>query len=116
MSQFSRGNPPILDSQGELTNPTAGTVTADSGVVPFNGIYEARIVIAGSAAAQFLVQRRNAANGANVGDVIGLYGAAGQSSQFVLNYVLAAGERVRVVMDDNLTGTAYCAITLEQRD
>lgn len=116
MSMYSRGNAPILDSQGELTNPTTATVIADSGVVAFRGLYEVRVIIGGSVAAQFQLQRRNAANGANVGDVVGLYGAAGQSSQFVLNYYLDAGERVRLMMDDNLTGTAYCAITVEQRD
>lgn len=116
MSQYSRGNAPILDSQGEQTNPGTSTVLADSGAVPFKGLYEVRIVIGGSVASQFQVQRRNAANGATVGDVVGLYGAAGQSSQFILNYYLDAGERVRVVPDDAITGTAFCSITVEQRD
>lgn len=115
MADFGLGNRPILDSQGEQTNPTAGTVMADSGAVPFGGPYEARIIINASAAAQFQVQRRNTANGANVGAVVGLYVAAGQGAQFVLLYVLEANERLRVTMDDNLTGTGWASVQLEQR-
>jgi hypothetical protein len=109
------GNPPRGPfSVAEATNPTAGTVTADTGALPA-GNYEVRVTVGASAAAQFLLQRRNAANGANVGDTVVLYAAAGQSGQYVFSFVLEASERVRVVMDDTLAaGTASCAINAEQ--
>lgn len=101
-------------TQGELTDPTAGTVTADSGAVALGGNYEVIVTLGASAPAQFQLQRRNAANGANVGNVPIIYGPAGQSGQYRFLYRLEPTERVRVVMDDNLTGTAVVSLNLEQ--
>jgi hypothetical protein len=115
MADFALGNAPILNSVAISTNPTAGTVMADSGAVPYAGLYEVNVIIGQSAAATFTIQRRNAANGANVGSTVDLFGAAGQSGQYRLLYTLEITERVRVVMQANLTGTAAAAVQIEQR-
>lgn len=111
MSFHAEGNPPLGPfTEGELTNPSDDALTADTGALPYTGHYEFLITIGASAAAHFQVQRRNAANGANVGAVPIIYGPAGQSGQYRVWVSIAAGERVRVVMDDALTGT--CAVTI----
>jgi hypothetical protein len=115
MAVADYGNPPIWDSVAESTNPTAATVMADTGALPHDGIYEVRVTCGGSAAAQFMLQHRNAANGANVSDTVVLYSPAGQSGQYVFRFVATAtGERFRVVMDDALTGTASVGIQAER--
>lgn len=109
------GNRPIFKSTAEATTPADDQVVADSGVVAFAGVYEANVVIGASAAAQFQLQRRNAANDANVGDTLVLYGAAAQSQPYKFYIELAAGERLRLVMDDALgAGTVACAVNLMQ--
>lgn len=106
-------NPPILETGGELTNPADDAVVADTGALTA-GIYEFRVGCGATAAAHFAVQRRNAANGANVGDVVILYAAAGQTGMYPLTYKLEEGERVRVIMDDALTGGASVFINGEK--
>jgi hypothetical protein len=109
------GNPPRGPfSAAEATNPVAGTVMADTTALPA-GNYDVRVTVGASATAQFRLEHRNAANDANVGDTVVLYGAAGQSGQYVFSVVLETGERVRVVMDDTLAaGLASAAINAEQ--
>lgn len=112
MAKQAAGNRPILKSSGELTNPADESVVVDSGAVAYGGVYEVIIVISASAAAQFKVQRRNAANGANVGDEVGLYGVASQSQPYRFYYTLEASERIRLLMDDALTGTVWATVNL----
>lgn len=102
-------NKPILASEGETTNPLDSAVVADTGALNA-GIYEFRIYIGATAAAHFMVQRRNAANGANVGVTPVFYAAAGQTGCYPLTITLEDGERVRVILDDALTGD--CAVTI----
>lgn len=106
-------NRPVLKSVAQATNPSSGNVMADTGALRA-GNYEFRIFPGASATAEFAVQRRNSANGANVGDVVVLYGAAGQTGGYVLTYSLEADERIRVVMNASLTGTAAVAINGER--
>lgn len=108
------GNKPSLEAEAEATNPTAGTVMADTGAVSQGGIYTMRITLGANAQAAFDVQRRNAANGANVGDVVTLYAPTSGSGQYVFDYELVVSERVRVVMNANLTGKACAAINFER--
>lgn len=115
MADFAPGNAPILNSAGEQTNPTTATVLADTGAVPYGGYYEARVIVSADATAQFDVQRRNAANGANVGSVVTFYCPANDSRQIVLLYTLEAGERIRVMVNQNLTGVAVATVQVEQR-
>lgn len=113
MAYRDYGNKPTLDAGAKETNPDTTDVMADSGALSA-GIYDVRVIIGASAAAIFQVERRNADNDASVGDVVILYCAAGQSAQFALPYVLEEGERVRVMMNANLTGTAAAAINVER--
>ena len=101
-----------LQSQGEQTNPTTATVLADTGAVaPVNGgRFIVWVTIATDANAQFDIQRRNAANGANVGSVPTVYVPANDTRQFSFAFSLEAGERIRVVPNANITGV--CAVTL----
>jgi hypothetical protein len=109
------GNVPIgPETEGEQTNPADDAVMADSGAITSRGIYEVLVSIGASAAAHFQVQRRNVANSGNVGDVPVIYGPAGQTGQYRFWFVLEVGERLRVVMDDALTGTAAVTVNLMQ--
>lgn len=100
-------------SEGELTNPLDEALTADTGALD-RGNYEFLITVGASAAADVRIERRNAANGANVGNTLVLKAPAGQSGQYRLLYSVDQGERVRVLMDDALTGTIAVGINGEQ--
>lgn len=113
MARKDYGNPPVLDSAGKQTNPTTATVLADTGAL-VAGLYEVRVLLGASAAAIFALERRNAANGANVGDVPAIYVPAAGSLYAVFTYVLEASERLRVVMETNLTGTAAATLQVER--
>ena len=111
MSFADFSNPAIGPAtEGEQTNPADDALMADTGALAYAGTYEVLVTIGASAAAHFQVQRRNAANAANVGSVPIAYGPAGQSGQYRFFFNIAAGERLRVVMDDALTGTAAVTI------
>ena len=101
---------PIIDSQGEQTNPTDATVMADTGVLD-SGFYEVLVTASASADAHFDLQRRNTANDGNTGDTIVFYAAAGAPVQLIFTYFVNDGERLRVIMDDALTGTAAVGIS-----
>lgn len=113
MAEYVPRNKPFVETAGETTNPADNAVVADTGALN-EGIYEFRIFFGATAAAHFAVQRRNAANGANVGDVPIIYAAAGQTGCYPFRLSLEAGERVRVTMDDALTGDASCIINGEK--
>ena len=61
-----------------------------------------------------MLQRRNAADDANVGSTVVIKAPAGQSGQYRFLFRLDASQRVRVIMDDALTGTISVAINLEK--
>lgn len=113
MAGRALGNKPLIKSEGEKTNPALNLLMADTGALAA-GTWELRFTVGASAAADFQIQRRNAANTANVGDVVILKGPAGQSGQYIFTFHLEVNERVRVVMDDALTGTAAVAINGEK--
>lgn len=103
---FRSLNAAVRNSQGIQTNPTTATVLADTGAVA-GGLYDVKIIVGSSVAATFEVQVRDSANAANVGSTHIVYVAAGQSAQFVLSNVgLNPNERVRVLPQANITGTA----------
>lgn len=107
------GYPIAHDASADETNPTTATILADTGALE-GGIYRAHLVLGASAAAKFAVQRRNAANSANVGDVVNIYVAAGTTEEVTLRFALEKDERVRVTMLANLTGTASAAIQAQR--
>ena len=106
-------NVPVLDASAKLTDPAQDAVVADSGAVATKGLYEVRFILGASAAATMKLQRRNAANSGNVGDIPIVFVPAGASAEFILNYSLDASERVRAVMEAALTGDAAGAIQIE---
>lgn len=106
-------NKPVLYVGTEQTNPTTSTVMADTGALATAGIYEFLVYLSATAAAHFEIQHRNAANDATTKALI-IYAAAGQTGCYPVRFDLAAGERVRVMMNDNLTGGAVAAINAEK--
>ena len=110
---WDAGNLAIVESEGQTTNPGTTNVMADTGALD-GGNYEVRALVGASAAATFALQRRNAANDGNVGDVPVLYVVAGSSAQFTLRYRVEAGERIRLMMHAALTGTAAAALNVEK--
>ncbi len=105
---------PRTFTQGVLTNPTVGTVLADTGQAPAKGEYIVYVVAWASAAAQMTLQHRNADNTADVAAVA--FGVpAGGTVSFSLPFSLGVNERVRVVMRAALTGSAAAAVTAERR-
>ncbi len=102
--------PIIRDSQGEKTNPTGGTtVLADTAALD-GGIYEVLVVASASAAAEFVVQVRNAANDANIGDTHIFYAPANTPVSVPFRFEIDADQRVRVLCNADLTGDAVANV------
>jgi hypothetical protein len=100
---------PVLETAGKTTNPTTTSVLADTGALA-SAIYEVSVFVGCSAAATFVIQRRNAANDASVGDVPVIRAAAGQTAEYMLTYALNTNERIRVLPEANITGDAEATI------
>jgi hypothetical protein len=113
MAVRAPGNKPVLDASAATANPGTSDILADTGALG-PGRYEVRVLVGGDAAGTFQVQRRNAANGANVGDVPIIYTAATSSGEYVLTYVLETGERIRVLPTASLTGNFAATIQVEE--
>jgi hypothetical protein len=101
--------PPTFDTTGKQTNPTTTDVLADTGALA-SAVYEVRIWVGSSVAATFVVQHRDAANTGNVGDVPVIRSAAGQTAEYLYTMVLNVSERIRVLPEANITGTAEAAV------
>lgn len=100
-------------TEGEKTDPGDESLIADTKALPA-GAYEVIVTLGASAAADFGLERRNLANDGTVGSRVVLKAAAAQSGQYRYFFQLLEGERIRVLMDDALTGTAAVAINLRQ--
>lgn len=116
---FRQANFPVIrDSQGEQTNPTTATVMADSGalseVVGGGGIYEALVIVSTTVNAEFVVQRRNTANDGNVGDVHVFYASANNTVSVPFRFEVERNERIRVMMNANLTGDAVANVIVQR--
>jgi len=81
-------------SAGEVVNPGAGAVMADTGALPA-GTYTFTVWGGGNAAHIFRIQRRDAANAADVWSALVASGLVPSVWQFRIT--LAANERVRCV-------------------
>lgn len=122
MANRYSNEPVYSDSQGEVTNPTAaGAAVADTGAIgnalgtqPAGGVYEVDVTAASSVAGKFVVQRRNAANTATVGDPLPFYTVANQTVALPFKFELLNGERFRVMMLADLTGTVVVTITAQR--
>jgi hypothetical protein len=105
--------PVTSDASADETNPTTSTILADSGAMP-SAVYAVTVLVGASAAAKFLVQVRNAANDANIGDAHIIYCAAGAGLAVPFTFALNKNERVRVTMHTNLTGTGAASVQLQR--
>lgn len=108
---FYPGNEPFSATEGELTNPAGNTLMADTGVLKAKK-YGIRAVFTASAAASFVLQRRNAANSLNVGAATIVRVPANGSVEIVQVYRLEVGERLRVVTWDALAA-GVAAVTIQ---
>lgn len=118
MSQRQANGTVVADCQGEQTNPTTATVMADTGAlgaeVGGGGTYEILVVVGQTALAEYQLQRRNAANGALVGDALIFYGPANNTVAIPFRLEAERGERFRVMMNANLTGDAVASIMVQR--
>lgn len=106
------------DSQGKKTNPDTSEVMADTGALGATtgggGIYEVYVLVWADDDAEFVVQRRNAANSAAVGDVLILPVKAGIPAAMVYKFEVERGERLRVMMNAALTGDAVATLQAQR--
>jgi len=102
---------PVIASEGELTNPLDEALVADTGALPA-GQYEVFALVGASAIAQIKMERRNRANSANVGVVVGgLYVPANQTVPIAWTYEIMRDERIRLLLDDAVAaGTVWGSI------
>jgi hypothetical protein len=104
---------------GELAAPVAGTILADTGalVIPANYAFFMMVshMTAAGAGTDFTIQRRDAANAANIWSQLVTI-LQGGSDYFVQQIVatIAANERLRLVVKSNAVGTVQGSIWVLQ--
>lgn len=119
MAQRDLGNGAFLATAGKQTNPGDQTVHADTGVLIAAGsgrskLFEVTLSLGGSVAAIWQVQRRNAANAANIApSPYTFYTLAGESTVFWFTTPIDPGERIRVTNDGAITGTTAAVLMAE---
>jgi hypothetical protein len=101
---------------GQIIAPGAGALLADTGIRAA-GIYRVQVIIGvvgiPGNGSDFAIQRRNAANAANIWEQVG--GLTAGSSSFLAetaSIVLGAGERLRIVTVAGGAGTILANIWL----
>lgn len=128
MAQRQANYPLYVDQVATATNPSSAQVMADTGPLGAaktkddtttayyggEGLYEILVSASASAAAVFTLQRRNTANGANVGDTFTFRVPAGATTAIPFRLEAASGERFRVVMGAALTGDAEASIIAQR--
>lgn len=106
-------NKPVIVAGTTQVNPTTATNLADTGAIAQAGVYEFRVYLGATAAALFDVQVRNATNSATSKSLL-MYAAAGQTGCYPVSISLETGERVRVMMGADLTGSGVVALNYEK--
>lgn len=101
--------PVVRDGNAFTTDPTSGTVVADSGEVTEAqggaGVYEVTAIVSSTAQARVELQHRNAENDATLGDAHPFICGEGNTVALPFRVSLTAlGQRVRLVMSASLTG------------
>lgn len=94
-----------------LSNPNAGAVLFDTGPLTADRSWSPHVLVCATVAAQVLFQRRNAANDATLQEQI-FPVAANQPFSFAVNGQIdvAEGERLRLVLNANITGAVQCSM------
>lgn len=121
MAELNATYPVRIDASTQTVDPADNAVIADTdalngayGTTLYSGgggIYHVLVVVGASAAAKVQVQRRNAANSATVGDIPIIYCPAGSTVAVPFKFEILNGERIRVLMEDALTGNI--AVTIQ---
>ena len=110
--------PIVRDSAGEQTNPTTSTVMADTGhralFTGGTGFYEVLCAASTTANAQFQLEVRNRANDATVGDAHVFYCPANQTVAVPFRVQLESEQRLRIMMNANLTGDAAATVVAQR--
>lgn len=115
MAERQANEKPTSDSQGEVTSPTTSTVMADTGALTRVGVYEVLGVVCAEASAQFQLEHRNAANDGNEDDVVAVYCPANSTVPFLWKFSINnRNERVRIMMQQNLTGVAVASLNVQR--
>ncbi len=94
---------------GGQTNPTNGTVIADSGQLP-TGVHRLGLLVSCTARCTVEVQHRNAANGATIWGHLFQIAADSPMNLSLPITIENVNERVRIVMGANLTGSVQASI------
>lgn len=97
----------------EATNPSDEATVVETPALPA-GPYEVLVTPGASAAADFGLEQRNLANDGIIGTRIVIKAAAGQSGQYRFFFNIAEGQRMRLVMDDALTGSEAGVLNLRR--
>jgi hypothetical protein len=101
---------PTTTSGGQLTNPAAAAVIADTGQLGAGNwtilvIMGSENVAAAAVSRSFDMQHRNAANGANIwANLISVGFAGGGNQIFAIRDTFAANERLRFIMGPTGSG------------
>ena len=103
------------DSQGKKTNPSSGTVLADTDSVAHKpGTYEVFVLVGATVACWVQLEHRNSANDAHVDDPIGIRVPADAPAQFLWGYFLQSTERVRVTVESTITGDVWASVRIQR--
>lgn len=113
MSVRAANYPVVSDCIAEVTNPTENNLRADTGALP-GGIYEVLVVASQTALAEYKMQRRNVANDGNIGDELIFYGGANTCVAVPFRFEVEPDERIRCVMNADLTGIAVVSMTAQR--
>jgi hypothetical protein len=96
-------------SAGPLTNPAIDTILADTGAAPANSA-TVTIVVASTVAAVAMIEKRNAANTANVSSQVVPVTANGLVPVTLPDINWVDNERLRVRLTAAITGQIQCSI------
>lgn len=99
-------------TQGQLTNPAANALVADTGPQTANGA-NVQIVVTSTVAARFVIEWRNAANTANLwSQVIAVPANVTQQIELPVGIPFNTNERLRIIMFAAISGFAQGSIVV----
>lgn len=98
-------------SEGLQVGPGAGVVLADTGQIALGGEINVSVMITNEAQYPFLLQHRNAANDANVQEIVILEEPYERDSH-EFSFTLAVNERIRVITNEAMGGGYQATISV----
>jgi hypothetical protein len=118
MSHRDWGNPPIQSTQAASSDPSTSTLIAElnssNGLI--GGLYEVRWAVGASTGALFRLEHAlsTGLGSTAIRDQAMVFTGSNQTSEFVFNYKLEAGDRLRVLTNSSFTGSVAAKISAEQ--